>query len=110
LIDIKARRAFLIRVATASNRRTPTMGLMRKLSDSADLVNGMSQRLGIDQAACLARDPEGEARRLMQMVSRCAGCLAQGACSDLQARHDQLATCPVYCENKACFDGLTPRL
>ncbi|KJZ21589.1 DUF6455 family protein [Tritonibacter mobilis] len=86
------------------------MGLMRKLSDSADLVNGMSQRLGIDQAARLARDPEGEARRLMQMVSRCAGCLAQGACGDLQARHDQLATCPVYCENKACFDGLTPRI
>ena len=32
------------------------MGLMRKLGHSADLVNGMSQRLGVDQAARMARD------------------------------------------------------
>jgi len=82
------------------------MGLMRKLFRSADLVNGMSQRLGIDQAERLSRDPDGEGRRLMQMVARCAACRQQPACAALQAGHDQLAACPSYCENRACFDGL----
>jgi cytochrome c553 len=104
LIDIKVRRVLSATLSGASNKRMPAMGLMRKLGHSADLVNGMSQRLGVDQAARMARDPEREARRQMQMVTRCAGCHEQVACGALQAENDHLSACPSYCENKASFE------
>ncbi len=79
------------------------MGIFRTFIRSADLVNGMTQRLGLDLASRLARDPESEAQRLKQMITRCAACRAHVACAQLQAQEDSLAACPAYCQNRAAF-------
>ena len=82
------------------------MCIFRTFIRSADLVNGMAARLGIDASARFARDPEGEAQHLKQMITRCASCACQEACGDLQDHNDHLATAPAYCENSAGFAAM----
>lgn len=83
------------------------MGLFDKLAKSADLMNGMADRLGADLAAAVMRDPEIEAVRYRTMVRRCAGCDNQDGCAELQADHDRLGTAPNYCRNKSVLEALS---
>lgn len=82
------------------------MCIFRTFIRSADLVNGMAARLGIDAAARFARDPEGEAQHLKQMITRCASCACQEACGEVQETHDHLTAAPDFCENSAGFAGM----
>lgn len=85
------------------------MGIFSKLSASADLVNGMADRLGADMADLLGRDPEMQGPKLRTMVLRCSSCEDQGACARLQASGNTLATAPDYCQNKTVMDVVARR-
>ncbi|AVO39241.1 DUF6455 family protein [Pukyongiella litopenaei] len=76
------------------------MGLFSKMADSADLVNGMAERLGADLRSYLGRDPEINAASYRTMVYRCTTCVDQDGCRMLQSAHDRLDHAPAYCRNK----------
>lgn len=75
------------------------MGLFSKLGQSADLVEGMADRLGIDYGAVIAKDPEAEGRKFMRAVMNCSKCSNQDGCAELQAHSRQLTETPEYCRN-----------
>ena len=75
------------------------MGLFSKLGQSADLVEGMADRLGIDYGEIIARDPEAEVRKFMRAVMNCSHCTNQDGCADLQAQNPALVQSPDYCRN-----------
>lgn len=82
------------------------MGIFRKLSQSADLVNGMAERIGADLAGAAAADPETGAVRYRSAVLGCSGCAAQGECRQLQDGCTHLDEAPEYCVNKDMLEGM----
>jgi len=83
------------------------MGLVKKLEQSSDLVNGMADRLGIDMGEIIARDPEHEGPKLMRAIMRCSQCDDQAGCTQLQTDQDHLDAAPTYCRNKDVFDRIS---
>lgn len=75
------------------------MGLFSKLGQSTDLVEGMAERLGVDFADSIAKDPEAEGRKFRRAVMNCSHCDNQAGCVDLQAANSQLDEAPSYCRN-----------
>lgn len=82
------------------------MGFFTSIADSADLMNGMAERLGADLAEAVARDPENEAAKYRTMVMRCSHCTDRDACAELQGSHAHLGGAPGYCRNKAVLEQL----
>ncbi|MEP2718205.1 DUF6455 family protein [Pseudophaeobacter sp.] len=76
------------------------MGLFSKLGQSTDLVEGMADRLGVDFADDIVRDPETGGRKFRRAVLNCSHCSNQAGCADLQAETDHLAEAPDYCRNR----------
>lgn len=76
------------------------MGLLNKLATSADLMQGMAKRMGVDPAEAIERSPDVEAEKFRSAVIRCSFCAEQGACMLLQAEHDSLIEPPEYCQNR----------
>ena len=81
------------------------MGLFSKIGQSADLMRGMADRLGVDMADAICRDPENEGRRYREMVIHCSACSDQDGCARLQASCDHLDAAPDYCQNKAVLEA-----
>lgn len=82
------------------------MGLFNKLAQSADLVNGMAQRVGADFAGATAADPETEAVRYRSAVLGCSTCRSQGECQQLQDGCTHLDAAPEYCVNKDMLEAM----
>ncbi len=82
------------------------MGLIKTMEQSADLVNGMADRLGIDMVEVISRDPEQAGPSLLRAIMRCSKCDDQEGCTRLQAANDHLDAAPVYCRNKEAFQGI----
>ncbi|MBE1282457.1 MAG: adenylosuccinate lyase [Rhodobacteraceae bacterium] len=80
------------------------MGLFSKMGQSADLVSGMSERLGVDLSDAVARDPEIEGYKYRRAVMRCSQCSDQEGCLKLQANSTHLDQAPSYCMNKDLFE------
>ncbi|MCF3596207.1 DUF6455 family protein [Rhodobacteraceae bacterium LMO-12] len=80
------------------------MGIFSKLAASADLVGGLSARLGVDMNAPMMRNPEQAAIEYRGMVLRCAGCTDQADCAERQANSDRFDAAPDYCLNKDILD------
>ena len=79
------------------------MGLFTKVGQSSDLVNGMADRVGVDFADAIARDPEMEAQKYRRAVMRCSQCTNQSGCIELQGRTSELDETPDYCMNTDLF-------
>ena len=79
------------------------MGFFRRLSRSADLVSGMSERLGLNVADAMQQDPETSAVAYRRAVWRCANCIHQDQCQSLQGCETTLGSPPSYCKNKEQF-------
>ena len=80
------------------------MGLISKLAGSADLVNGMADRVGLDLGEAVMRNPELVGPQYREMVVRCSTCTDQDACTQLQKSCDHLDAAPAYCRNKDIMD------
>ncbi|MFD3189567.1 DUF6455 family protein [Sedimentitalea sp. HM32M-2] len=85
------------------------MGLFSKLSGSADLVNGMADRLDADLADAICRDPESQAAKFRSMVITCSACSDQEGCAELQSREDHFESAPDYCLNKDILEAARRR-
>ena len=85
------------------------MGLFSKLGQSADLVNGMADRLGVDLSGPISHDPEMEAQKYRRAVLRCSNCSNQDGCIGLQAKSSHLDQAPSYCMNTDMFDQIKGR-
>lgn len=84
------------------------MGFFTKLSDSAGLVSGMANRVGVDLVDRLADSPELLGPAYRSMVMRCSKCAHQDACAQLQASSDRLDHAPDYCQNRDILDAARP--
>lgn len=82
------------------------MGLFSKLGQSTDLVEGMAERLGIDYADVIAKDPETQGPKFMRAVMSCSHCTNQDGCVKLQENCSELETAPGYCRNGELFDHM----
>jgi hypothetical protein len=82
------------------------MGLFSKLGQSADLVNGMADRLGVDMSGPIIHDPEMEAQKFRRAVLRCSQCSNQNGCVELQGCTSTLDKTPDYCMNADLFDQM----
>ena len=80
------------------------MGIFSKLSDSANLVHGMADRLGADLSGPVLRNPDRAAIEYRAMVLRCATCSDQPGCTVLQASCTHLDHAPDYCLNRHILD------
>ncbi len=80
------------------------MGFFSKLGNSADLVTGLSERLGIDLRGPMLRNPDQAASDYRSMVLRCSACTDQVDCAERQAKSDHFDAAPEYCMNKDIFD------
>ena len=74
------------------------------LDRSANLVQGMAERLGIDLMRSDAI--QAEVTQFRSLVLNCSRCAEQGACTTLQADNSRLEQAPDYCRN---FAGFTHR-
>jgi len=83
------------------------MGLFSKLGQSTDLVEGMADRLGVELADSMAKDPEAEGRRFRRAVLNCSHCGNQAGCADLQAANSHLEEAPSYCRNRDMLTHMT---
>ena len=79
------------------------MGYFHKLSESAGLVGGMAERLGVDLSERLAAAPDAETAAYAAMVRRCARCGEHAACHRLQDENPMLDAPPSYCRNADVF-------
>ncbi|WP_406649736.1 DUF6455 family protein [Aliisedimentitalea scapharcae] len=79
------------------------MGLFSKVGQSSDLVNGMAERMGVDFADAIGRDPEMEAQKYRRAVMRCSQCSNQTGCVELQGGTTELDKTPDYCMNSDLF-------
>ena len=79
------------------------MGYFHKLSESAGLVGGMAERLGIKLSDRIAAAPELETAAFAQLVRRCASCDSHAECTRLQDDNLMLDAAPDYCLNKDVF-------
>lgn len=75
------------------------MGFLKKLEQSTDLFNGMTERLGVNLADRIAVAPESASTYRAAVLS-CSACDQSGACKDWQASHDTATQTPEYCRNK----------
>jgi hypothetical protein len=82
------------------------MTWMTRFDAHADLVNRMSETLGVDLADEMLRGrlpPED----LRTVVLTCMGCSAPGACAEwLDAHPEGSDAAPGYCRNKARLEGM----
>ena len=76
------------------------MSFFSKLGSSADLVTGMSDRLGVDFRAAVLRNPDRAAQDYRSMVLRCSSCTDQVDCAERQANATSFDAAPEYCLNK----------
>ena len=79
------------------------MGMFTKLSDSADRMNGMADRLDFSFTAKIQENPEIEAYRYRSAIYKCASCACAEACDTLQAENAHLDAAPAYCRNRTLF-------
>lgn len=82
------------------------MGLFTKFAQSADLVKGMADRLGIDMTARMIRQPFTEPMVMRAMTLRCADCDCQAECATLQDANAHLEAAPDYCLNGRKFRAM----
>ena len=76
------------------------MGILSRVFQSTDLVDGMARRLGADLSADIAEHPDTAATRLRSLVIRCTACREREECRTLQSRCNHLRTAPAYCMNR----------
>ncbi|MCB1340753.1 MAG: adenylosuccinate lyase [Pseudooceanicola sp.] len=82
------------------------MGLFTKFAQSADLVKGMADRLGIDLTARMIRQPFTEPMAMRAMTLRCADCASHAECTTLQDANAHLDSAPAYCLNGRKFKAM----
>jgi len=80
------------------------MSFFSKLGNGADLVIGMSDRLGGNFDAAMVRNPEKAAQDYRSMVLRCASCTEQESCAEHQANSTSFDAAPEYCLNKGVLE------
>jgi len=78
------------------------MSTIDRMARSADLVQGMADRLGVNLGA---GHPLTVARRVSQMTMACSGCAEHSACAALQRQTRRLAEPPRYCRNAARLEA-----
>ncbi|MEL7125713.1 MAG: DUF6455 family protein [Pseudomonadota bacterium] len=85
------------------------MSVVTRISESADVMSGMMTRL--HKAPLGPRDiaTQAHARRLREMVLRCASCPDQPGCAAMQAMSLTCDAPPDYCPNKDAFGTLPAR-
>ncbi|SEI99569.1 hypothetical protein SAMN05444007_10393 [Cribrihabitans marinus] len=76
------------------------MKLFSRMDRSADLVNGMAERLGFGLSDRIAAAPDVEGPRFAAMVRRCSACSDQPGCTALQSTNPRLDLAPDYCLNR----------
>jgi hypothetical protein len=81
------------------------MGILSKIEKSADLVKGLSDRIGFDIASQIRSDPQSVGPKYRNVVLRCTSCTNQAECAQLQASNDHLDRAPDYCLNRDTFDS-----
>ncbi|MCW9042712.1 MAG: DUF6455 family protein [Pseudopelagicola sp.] len=81
------------------------MTLFDKLGKHADLVGGMSERLGVDWAQALEAHPD-LAARYRSAVLNCTHCQKVGECQGWQTGHAHAKDAPNYCLNKGLLKDL----
>jgi hypothetical protein len=81
------------------------MNLFEKLGQHADLVGGMSERVGVDWGQALEAHPELAARYRSAVMS-CTHCKKVGECKGWQEGHVHADHAPDYCLNKGLLEDL----
>ncbi len=81
------------------------MSVFEKLGQHADLVSGMSDRLGVDWAEAFEAHPE-LAARYRSAVLNCTHCQQAGECKGWQKGHAHADHAPDYCLNKGLLEDL----
>lgn len=81
------------------------MGLFSKIDRQAALIKGMAERLDVDVAESLTRDPS-LAMNFRSAVVNCAFCRKARDCAGWQAYHAHAEAPPSYCRNTALFRNL----
>lgn len=82
------------------------MALFSKISKSADLMFGLSERMDIDLGTRVLADPEKAAKDYRAMVLRCTGCSNPGGCAKLQRTHKHIDAAPEYCLNGDALNSM----
>lgn len=75
------------------------MGFFDRLASQEPLMQGMAQRMGVDFADWIGRDPQ-RAGDYRTAVLTCAGCKAGDACRGWQADHATATDAPAFCRNR----------
>ena len=81
------------------------MNIFKKLGEHADLVGGMSEKIGVDWPAVFAKHPELETR-YRSAVMTCTHCKKVGECKGWQEGHVHADHAPEYCLNKGLLEDL----
>ena len=81
------------------------MNPFQKLAQHADLVGGMSEKVGVDWIGRIDAHPD-LAARYRAAVMTCTHCQHVGECKGWQEGHDHAAHTPEYCLNKGLLEDL----
>lgn len=84
------------------------MGLLSKIGQSADLMQGLATRMDVDLGARILADPDHAAQVFRTMVLRCSQCDGQSDCASLQAANPHIDAAPAYCRNREVLDANRP--
>ncbi len=85
------------------------MGVVSRIATSADVMSGMMARMNKVAVDPRAVATEAHARKLREMVLRCAACPDQPGCIALQSTTLTLAEAPDFCPNKEALQALADR-
>lgn len=75
------------------------MKWFRKTDERAELMDGMSNRVGVNWSEELVEHPEN-AGAYRNAIRTCCQCQSEGDCREWQAQNPQADAAPEYCLNR----------
>ncbi|MGC1496470.1 MAG: DUF6455 family protein [Sulfitobacter sp.] len=82
------------------------MAFFSKISKSADLMFGLTERMDVDLGTRVLENPEQAAQEYRAMVMRCTGCSNPGGCAKLQRTQEHIKEAPEYCMNRDTLNAM----
>ncbi|CUH66076.1 hypothetical protein TG4357_02221 [Thalassovita gelatinovora] len=82
------------------------MGIFKKISHHADVMDRMAETMGADFASRIQADP-AVAYQYRSAVMRCSSCKHDAECSVWMDHHSSASQTPRYCRNKDLLEALS---